>query len=151
MKLEFHVLENNKTWTLVSLSLGHKPIGCKRFYKIIYHFDGTTKCYKARLIAKGYIRVRRLTIMRLSHQHLCLLLFVVCLLLLLPEIGLSIKLMSKMPFSMRIYMRKCIRNNLLVFAAYRERMWGVSSINPIWPQTSIMKLVFHLFRHHSEC
>ena len=36
------------------LSKGKKTVGCKWFFTIKYHADGTIERYKARLVAKGY-------------------------------------------------------------------------------------------------
>ncbi|CAL2253642.1 unnamed protein product [Prunus armeniaca] len=57
MKVELDALQHNKTWSLVPLPAGQKPIGCKWVYKIKYHSDGTIERYKARLVAKGYTQV----------------------------------------------------------------------------------------------
>lgn len=54
MQTELKALQENNTWTMVSLPRGHKPIGCKWVFKIKYHSDGTVERYKARLVAKGY-------------------------------------------------------------------------------------------------
>ncbi|CAL9006318.1 unnamed protein product [Prunus brigantina] len=54
MSSEIKALEDNRTWSLVPLPLGHRPIGCKWVYKIKYHSDGTIERYKARLVAKGF-------------------------------------------------------------------------------------------------
>ncbi|CAL9025353.1 unnamed protein product [Prunus brigantina] len=57
MKVELDALQHNKTWSLVPLPAGQKPIGCKWVYKIKYHSDGTIERYKARLVAKGYTQL----------------------------------------------------------------------------------------------
>ncbi|KAK3030681.1 hypothetical protein RJ639_035885 [Escallonia herrerae] len=54
---ELEALQQNKTWSLVQLPDGHKPIGCKWVYKTKYRSDGTIEGYKARLVAKGYTQV----------------------------------------------------------------------------------------------
>lgn len=54
MKIEISTLENNKTWTMVSLAEGKKPIGCKWIYKVKYKSTGEVEKFKARLVAKGY-------------------------------------------------------------------------------------------------
>ncbi|KAL5834317.1 hypothetical protein ACOSQ3_013892 [Xanthoceras sorbifolium] len=57
MNTELEALQLNKTWSLVPLPIGHKPIGCKWVYKIKYKYDGTIERYKACLVAKGYNQV----------------------------------------------------------------------------------------------
>ncbi|KAK2997811.1 hypothetical protein RJ639_025666, partial [Escallonia herrerae] len=57
MNVELEALQQNKTWSLVQLPDGHKPIGCKWVYKTKYRSDGTIERYKARLVAKGYTQV----------------------------------------------------------------------------------------------
>jgi hypothetical protein len=54
MKFEIQALEENKTWSMVPLPLGQRPIGCKWVFKIKYHADGTIERHKARLVAKGF-------------------------------------------------------------------------------------------------
>ncbi|CAL8989481.1 unnamed protein product, partial [Prunus brigantina] len=57
MKAELDALQLNRTWTLVPLPPGHKPIGCKWVYKIKYNSDGSIERYKACLVAKGYTQI----------------------------------------------------------------------------------------------
>ena len=52
MQTELTNMEQNQTWSLVSLP--HDTISCKWVYKIKYHSDGSIDRYKARLVAKGY-------------------------------------------------------------------------------------------------
>lgn len=47
-------MEGTPTWLICSLSLEKVPIGCKWFYKLKYHFDGSLERRKTRLVAKGY-------------------------------------------------------------------------------------------------
>lgn len=54
MSSEIQALEDNKTWSMVPLPLGQRPIGCKWVFKIKYHADGTIERHKARLVAKGF-------------------------------------------------------------------------------------------------
>ncbi|KAL8132887.1 hypothetical protein AgCh_008385 [Apium graveolens] len=54
MNKDLEALESNKTWTLVSLPVGKKTIGCKWVFKIKYLPNGDIERYKARLVAKGY-------------------------------------------------------------------------------------------------
>ena len=44
----------NRTWELVNLPLGNKPIGCKWIFKRKLRIDGTIDKYKTCLVAKGY-------------------------------------------------------------------------------------------------
>ncbi|KAK9929256.1 hypothetical protein M0R45_026360 [Rubus argutus] len=57
MNKEIQALQDNGTWSLVSLPSHKKPIGCKWVYKIKYNPNGTVERYKARLVAKGYSQV----------------------------------------------------------------------------------------------
>lgn len=47
-------LIKNKTWDLLDLPPGKKPIGCKWMYKLKYKADGTLDKYKEQLVAKGF-------------------------------------------------------------------------------------------------
>ena len=49
----------NNTWSIVDLSSGKHPIGCKWVYKIKYHANGNVESYKAKLVAKGYTQIKR--------------------------------------------------------------------------------------------
>jgi hypothetical protein len=44
----------NNIWLLVSLPKGWKPISCKCMFKIKHGVDGEVKCYKVRLVARGF-------------------------------------------------------------------------------------------------
>ncbi|BBG93322.1 wall-associated kinase 2 [Prunus dulcis] len=50
MHAELEALQQNNTYSMVPLPIGHKPIGCKWVYKIKYKSDGTIERYKARLV-----------------------------------------------------------------------------------------------------
>jgi hypothetical protein len=52
---EMMAIEQNKTWRLVKLPQGHRPIGLKWVYKLKKDADGNVIKHKARLVAKGYI------------------------------------------------------------------------------------------------
>lgn len=54
MTIELDVLEQNHTWTLISLPFDHHPIGCNSMYKIKHKFDGTFVRYITKLVAKGF-------------------------------------------------------------------------------------------------
>ena len=54
MTKELQALQANKTWELVPLPPGKKPIGFKWVFKIKLKADGTVERFKARLVAKGY-------------------------------------------------------------------------------------------------
>ena len=51
---EMHTLMENKTWDLVDVPKGVKPIGCRWVYKVKYNVDGSVNRYKAQLVAHGY-------------------------------------------------------------------------------------------------
>jgi len=51
---EMDSIIGNKTWILVDLPLGSKPIGCKWIFKKKMKVDGTIDKFKARLVAKGF-------------------------------------------------------------------------------------------------
>jgi hypothetical protein len=51
---EMDSIMGNKTWKLVDLPPGSKPIGCKWILKRKMKVDGTIDKFKARLVAKGF-------------------------------------------------------------------------------------------------
>jgi hypothetical protein len=51
---EMAALEKNKTWELVSLPKGKKPVNYKWVYNVKQDPNGKIERYKARLVAKGY-------------------------------------------------------------------------------------------------
>ena len=53
---EISSIEKNKTWNLVELPIGVKPIGLKWVFKIKRNSDGSINKFKARLVAKGYVQ-----------------------------------------------------------------------------------------------
>ena len=57
MDNEIKALEDNDTWNFQRLPPGNKPIGCKWFYKIKLHVDGSIEHFKARLVAKGFTQI----------------------------------------------------------------------------------------------
>ncbi|HEY5260323.1 MAG TPA: reverse transcriptase domain-containing protein, partial [Rhabdochlamydiaceae bacterium] len=54
MDEEIGAIEKNKTWDLVELPEGCRPIGVKWVYKKKMNAQGEIERYKARLVAKGY-------------------------------------------------------------------------------------------------
>jgi hypothetical protein len=56
MDMEMESIEKNKTWELVKLPVGKKPIGLKWVYKLKRNYDGGVVKHKARLVAKGYVQ-----------------------------------------------------------------------------------------------
>ncbi|GJV18873.1 retrovirus-related pol polyprotein from transposon TNT 1-94 [Tanacetum coccineum] len=54
MQEEIEALHKNKTWELVPLPGGRKPIGNKWVYKIKKNGDDQVERYRARLVVKGY-------------------------------------------------------------------------------------------------
>ncbi|RVW78646.1 Retrovirus-related Pol polyprotein from transposon TNT 1-94 [Vitis vinifera] len=54
MNGEMEALEKNKTWELVDLLAGKRPMGCKWVYTVKYEADETLERYKTRLVAKRY-------------------------------------------------------------------------------------------------
>jgi hypothetical protein len=44
----------NKTWTLVTLPIGRKPVSNKWVFKIKQGTNGDVERYKAKLVAKGF-------------------------------------------------------------------------------------------------
>lgn len=47
-------MDLNKTWSVVSLSVGKHSIGCRWIFKRKYNADGSIERNKAHLVAKGY-------------------------------------------------------------------------------------------------
>jgi len=56
MDSEIQSINKNKTWDLVKLPAGHKPIGLKWVYKLKKNAEGEVVKHKARLVAKGYVQ-----------------------------------------------------------------------------------------------
>ena len=53
MKSEIDSMHSSQVWTLVDLSEGIAPIGCKWIYKRKIDADGKVETYKARFVVKG--------------------------------------------------------------------------------------------------
>ena len=58
MNDEIDSIERNKTWNLVELPPGHKPVGLKWVFKLKRDADGNIIKHKARLVVKGYVQKR---------------------------------------------------------------------------------------------
>ena len=56
MRSELQSISKNKTWELVKLPQGHRPIGLKWVFKIKKNAEGEVVKHKARLVAKGYVQ-----------------------------------------------------------------------------------------------
>lgn len=54
MKMEMEALKENRTWDIVTLPKGQKPVGCKWIFIVKHNVNETIDRYKARLVAKGY-------------------------------------------------------------------------------------------------
>ncbi|KAL6134532.1 hypothetical protein ACLB2K_066763 [Fragaria x ananassa] len=57
MDFELQALQANDTWSLTTLPVGKKPIGCRWVYKIKHKSDGSIERYKARLVAQGFTQL----------------------------------------------------------------------------------------------
>jgi len=64
MQEEFEALMHNRTYILVPLPQGRKPISTQWLYKVKLHADSLINHYKARWVAKGFTLWHRL------QQHL---------------------------------------------------------------------------------
>jgi hypothetical protein len=51
---EMDSILSNKTWILVDLPHGSKPIGCKWVFRRKYNTDGSLQTFKSRLVVKGF-------------------------------------------------------------------------------------------------
>jgi hypothetical protein len=56
MEAEMQSIEENRTWNLVDLPLGHKMIGLKWVFKVKRDEHGAIVKHKALLVAKGYVQ-----------------------------------------------------------------------------------------------
>lgn len=53
---EITALQENETWTLEELPKGQRAIGCKWVYCTKTDSNGNITCYKARLVARGFVQ-----------------------------------------------------------------------------------------------
>ncbi|CAN1141771.1 Retrovirus-related Pol polyprotein from transposon TNT 1-94 [Linum perenne] len=51
---EMRALQDNNTWSIVSLPEGKKSVGCKWVFTVKCNTDGSIERYKARLVARGF-------------------------------------------------------------------------------------------------
>nr|KYP48213.1 Retrovirus-related Pol polyprotein from transposon TNT 1-94 [Cajanus cajan] len=58
MDTEMEAFEKNKTWELVSLPKGKKPVGCKWVYRVKYKADGSTFGWKINLLVSHKAKYR---------------------------------------------------------------------------------------------
>ena len=56
MRSELQSITRNKTWELVKLPSGQRPIGLMWVFKLKKNAEGEIVKYKARLVAKGYVQ-----------------------------------------------------------------------------------------------
>nr|GEU47645.1 hypothetical protein [Tanacetum cinerariifolium] len=64
MQEEIKTLHKNKTWELMSLPRGRKPIRNKWVYKIKKNSDHQVESYRTRLVVKGYAQKRESNLMK---------------------------------------------------------------------------------------
>ena len=56
MKQELQAVEKNKTWELVDLPAGHRPISLKWVFKLKKDEKGVVTKHKARLVVRGFVQ-----------------------------------------------------------------------------------------------
>ena len=66
MNEEYRSLLANDTWDIVPLPKGSKLVRCKWVYKTKFGPDGKVDKHKARLLAKGFYKLKALTILKPS-------------------------------------------------------------------------------------
>ena len=54
MEDEIKAIQKNKTWDLVDLLDGKKPVGLKWVFKTTYNANGSVQKHKVCFVAKGY-------------------------------------------------------------------------------------------------
>jgi hypothetical protein len=55
MRSELQSITKNRTWELVELPKGQRPIGLKWVFNLKRNAEGEVVKHKARLVAKGYV------------------------------------------------------------------------------------------------
>lgn len=68
MQKKLTALDNNNTWTVLSLPPEKKTVGFRWVYKVKYHSNGEVERYKARLVAKGYTQSEGIDYHDTSHR-----------------------------------------------------------------------------------
>lgn len=68
MAAEIVALETNNTWTLTTLPVGKKPIGCTWVYRVKYKSNGSMERYKHGLLLRVLLKKRVLITLKLSPQ-----------------------------------------------------------------------------------
>jgi len=68
MNKEMQSIEKNRTWELVKLPAGKKPIGLKWVFKLKKNSEGEVVKHKVKLVAKGYVQKQRL-LQSQYHAH----------------------------------------------------------------------------------
>ena len=58
--MEDDCIEKNKTWEIIELPKGKKPVGYKWIFTVRYKVDGTLERYEASLVTKGYTQTYRI-------------------------------------------------------------------------------------------
>lgn len=58
MEEEIKALRRNQTWTLVDLPASKRVVGCRWVYTVKLKADGSLDRFKARLMAKGYSKLK---------------------------------------------------------------------------------------------
>lgn len=56
MRKEMDAVEQNRTWELVDLPHGHRPVGLKWVYKLKKNVTGKVIKHKAQLVARGFVQ-----------------------------------------------------------------------------------------------
>lgn len=114
MEEKYYALYRNHTWDLLPFSSNMNLIDCKWVFKIKYNSDGSILKYKAWLVAKGFLQTLGVDFTKHSVWLSRLLQFESYFLWLSPLARISSRLMSRIHFLMRIYMRQYLCHSLKV-------------------------------------